>query len=144
MKYTENACKEILSFILKISDYFLEEKQIIVSDIAELINFLKNPDGKKINGNLILKFSSQNRLENGTVIKMEETIRFDKNGFTIKTFSQEDFFGEYNTNNEFRVDEDESEEFLSKYINETMETVFIILEENKGKSEIVTNRFQVK
>ena len=142
MKYTETSCQAILPLIEKIRLYLLEKKNVKISDLERIEHFLQNAEHKKITGSLSLVFSSQTRRESdGCVTSLEETVSFSKSGFVIRSFSQEDFYGEYYTNNEFRVDTGNSEKFLSDYVNAAADAIFMILEANNGLLEVVSNKF---
>ena len=144
MKYTTTSCKAILPLIEKINSYLLEKKNVKISDLGYIEFFLSNYESRKITGSLSLVFYSQTRRESdGCVTTYQETVHFSNSGFTIRSFSQEDFGGEYYTNNEFRVDADEPEEFLPKYIDGSIEMIFLILEKNDGLLEVSSNKFNM-
>lgn len=144
MKYTTTSCKAILPLIEKINSYLLEKKNVKISDLGHIEFFLSNSESRKITGSLSLVFYSKTRNESdGCVTTYRETVYFSDSGFTIHSFSQEDFYGEYYTDNEYRISPDDSEEFISSHINNSIEMIFLILEAKNGLLEIFSNKFNM-
>lgn len=144
MNYTQNSYKALESFVTKINNYLLVEMKIEISDLVKLESFFKNPENKAITGSLILKFSSKNELEDGTTIRLCETYIFESNKYFVKTSSEENFYNEYYSNNDYRIGDDEWEEHIPKLLSDALKEVFSILIDDERKIEICTNHFHLK
>ena len=144
MKYTITSCQAILPLIEKVNTYLLEKKNVKISDLESIEYFLKNSDRRKITGSLSLIFSSKIRRESDRcVTSLQETVYFSESGFGMRIFSDEDFGGDYYTNNEERLSRDNSEEFLSNYVQDSIEMIFMILEQNNGILGVSSNKFNI-
>lgn len=144
MKYTITSCKAILPLIEKVNSYLLDNKNVKISDLGHIEFFLKNSESRKITGSLSLIFSSKIRRESDLcVTSLQETVYFNASGFGMRIFSNEDFGGDYYTINEQRLSMDDSEEFLSNYVQDSIEMIFMILEQNNGILEVYSNKFNM-
>jgi hypothetical protein len=144
MKYSEIAKPALKSFCEDLNSYLTNEKHIILYELKELISCFSLSDTIAIKGALEFKIHSTTRAENGTVTTLSETIIFSSKGYTIKSFSQEDHFGEYYTNNEYRINEEEAEEYISSYLKDALNSIFVILKDNNGYFEISNKKFDIK
>lgn len=144
MKYTTTSCKAILPLVEKVNSYLLEKKNVKISDLGSIEFFLKNSDRRKITGSLSLIFSSKTRRESDRcVTSLQETVYFSDSGFGMRIFSSEDFGGDYYRNDEQRLSKDDSEEFLSDYVQDSIKMIFMILEDNDGLLEVSSNKFNM-
>lgn len=144
MKYSNASKQALKEFCEEISTYLSNEKHIVINELKTLINCFSSDSNNSIKGMLVFKISSNERSENGTVTTLSETITFSSKGYTIKSYSQEDHFGEYYTNNEFRIGENEAEEDIAGYLKDSLNSIMIILKENAGYFEISNSKFEVK
>lgn len=168
MKYSENSLKVALKLVRAISEYLLNEKKIEISDITLLEGYLKQPSNQKLEGKFAITFHSRNRRQDGTIDTYSETVSFDKEGFDIFHFSEEDFYGERYTNREYRFsyrgddfedqeadefddhyndfddDHDNDVEYLMNKLASALKSILRIMNEEKGSVRISTHRFFVK
>jgi len=146
MKYTNKSKNELSSFLTKIESLIQKERKVIISDIKKVQEFLMEEEGNcEIIGELNIMANSEYRREaDGTNITLIERLSLNNKGFTINSIYNEGIYGEYYTNNEMRIDEDEDEKFLSNYLNDSYSAIERILVENEGFIEIETNRFGIK
>lgn len=146
MKYTIKSKNELLSFLTKIESLIQNERKVIISDINKVQEFLKEEKGNcEIIGELNIKASSEYKSEiDGTNITSIEKISINNKGFTINTIYNESSYYDRYLNNDMRIDENEDEEFLSNYLNDSYSAIETILVENNGFIVIETNRFGIK
>lgn len=146
MKYTIKSKNELLSFLTKIESLIQNERKVIISDINKVQEFLKEEEGNcEIIGELNIKASSEYKSEiDGTNITSIEKISINNKGFTINTIYNESSYYDRYLNNDMRIDENEDEEFLSNYLNDSYSAIETILVENNGFIVIETNRFGIK
>lgn len=141
MKLTLSSSQIILPLIHNIVEV-IKSKNIILSDIDAIIQYLGNPLEYKINGKLQINLSSKIRREtDGCVFTKSENICFDKNGVEIMNFYQEDYYGEYYTNNYNRLEEIESDSELEGQIKSSINFIEEILIDDRGSVELINSRF---
>jgi len=144
MNYSNKTNPTLKLFCEEISKYLFNEKHIILNDLKKLISHFSSSIDRNIKGTLEFKIHSKTTAENGTVTTLSETLTFSPKGYLIKSFSQEDHFGEYYTNNEYRIGEDEIEEHIPDYLQNALKSIMIILKEENGFFEFNNNKFDIK
>jgi hemerythrin-like domain-containing protein len=141
MKLTVSSSQIILPLIHNVVEV-IKLKNIILSDLDTIIKYLENFAEYKINGKLEIILSSKVRREaDGCVFTKSENICFDKSGVEIMHFYQEDYFGEYYTNLNPRLDEIEFENDLAKQILESLDFCNEIIFQDQGSIKIKNSRF---
>jgi hypothetical protein len=144
MNYSTKTNPSLKLFCEELSKYLLNEKHIVINDLQKLIEHFASTDEINIKGSIEFKIHSKTSAENGTVTTLSETVTFSNKGYLIKSFSQEDHFGEYYTNNEFRIGEEETVEHIPEYLQNALKSIMLILIEEKGYFEINNNKFDIK
>jgi len=144
MSYSKTAIKTLLNLVSNIQDYLSKEKKIMVSDLGRLINFLSDPGHKKICGSMILDFTTQKILQNGSIIQLTETIEFNPRKFSVKSVWHEGHSGIQLQKTDYRITECEPEKYVPFQAAYSWNAIFNILEVNKGTFEIITEDFRIK
>ena len=144
MNYSNITNPALKVFCEELSKYLFGEKHIVINDLQKLISHFATANENTINGTLEFIIHSKTRAESGTVTTLSETVTFSAKGYLIKSFSQEDHFGEYYTNNEYRIGEEETEEHISEYLQNALKSIMVILKDENGYFEINNNKFDIK
>jgi hypothetical protein len=147
MKYSETNKAALYEFCEAICDYLKNERHVIIDDINKIRYFFSpynNISDCSVKGALEISIKSSTYADNGTVTKRSETIVFSENGYFIISNVQEDFFGEYYNNNNYRIGANEDEALIPEILNNALEHIFRLLKVENGILEISKRKFEIK
>ncbi len=138
MKYSLISKPELRNFCLKIGQFLLKNKRVELESLENLNLFFAG-DSLVLKHPLVLHCYSKNAKPDGTIVKLSEKIIFQPKDYFIKTFSQEDYFGEYYTNNEYRIGDNEEEGHIEDYLKDAFISIVAILQDDNGRLRISIN-----
>jgi nucleoside-triphosphatase THEP1 len=144
MIYSNKTNPDLKLFCEELYNYLFNEKHIVLTELQKLISHFGTTNKNSIIGTLEFKIHSKTRAENGTITTISEIVTFSSKGYLIKSFSQEDHFGEYININEFRIGEVEVEEHISSFLENALKSIMIILKDENGYFEITNNKFDLE
>lgn len=127
-----------------IRDYLRDLRQLNLTDLDALLQYFQQPAAFRIQGTLELTFSAKSRrAQDGMRLSEAETVRFGATGYNIRLHRLEDYYGEYYTINEDRLNDHMSFNELLHTSAASFERLMEIMENPQAKLTVAPHRFAV-
>lgn len=144
MIYNNTTRKEFADFLSKIDAFLQVSKKLKLKELNKMETFLKQEENVLgLKGMCTIRFHSRLTKQDIGNVTEAVTVIINNTGLLIKSFYQEDFYGEYYTNNTDTIGDEEPDEFLGDTLKSVYETIQRISDKPDCFVEFESNKFGI-